>query len=56
MKNTLFALLACTAAFSLQPAFAQDGLALFSSKPCVGSIWRGNQPSNPTTRTERAGI
>jgi len=36
MKNTLLALLTCAAAFSLQPAFAQDGLALFSSKPCVG--------------------
>ena len=36
MKNTLLALLACTAAFSLQPALAQDGQALFNSKPCVG--------------------
>ena len=33
MKNTLFALLACIAAFSLQPALAQDGQALFNSKP-----------------------
>lgn len=36
MKNMLLALLACSAAFSLQPALAQDGQALFTSKPCVG--------------------
>ena len=36
MKNMLLALLACSAAFSLQPALAQDGQALFNSNPCVG--------------------
>ncbi|WP_460135640.1 c-type cytochrome [Pseudomonas sp. S1_E04] len=36
MPNTLLALLACAAALILQPAQAQDGPGLFSSKPCVG--------------------
>lgn len=36
MKNTLLALLACTAAIGLQPALAQDGHDLFNNKPCVG--------------------
>ncbi|KMT52712.1 c-type cytochrome [Pseudomonas fildesensis] len=35
MKNILLALLACTAAVSLQPALAQDGPTLFKSKPCA---------------------
>jgi cytochrome c len=35
MKNILLALLATAAAFSLQPALAQDGPALFKSKPCA---------------------
>ncbi|NWN48527.1 c-type cytochrome [Pseudomonas sp. MAFF 301514] len=35
MKNILLALLATAAALSLQPALAQDGPALFKSKPCA---------------------
>ncbi|WP_367375179.1 c-type cytochrome [Pseudomonas lini] len=36
MKNTLFALFALTAALSVQPAMAaEDGPALFKSKPCA---------------------
>ncbi|OIN50575.1 cytochrome C biogenesis protein CcsA [Pseudomonas azotoformans] len=35
MKNILRALLATAAALSLQPALAQDGPALFKSKPCA---------------------
>ena len=35
MKNTLFSLFALTAALSVQPAMAQDPLALFKSKPCA---------------------
>lgn len=36
MKNTLFSLFALTAALSVQPAMAaEDGLALFKSKPCA---------------------
>ncbi|WP_017527312.1 c-type cytochrome [Pseudomonas fluorescens] len=35
MKNRLLALLVSAAALSLQPALAQDGLALFNSKPCA---------------------
>ena len=36
MKNMLLALLSCSATLALQPALAQDGAALFNSKPCVG--------------------
>lgn len=35
MKNILLALLTTAAAFSLQPALAQDGPVLFKSKPCA---------------------
>jgi cytochrome c len=35
MKISLLALLASAAALSLQPALAQDGPALFKSKPCA---------------------
>ena len=35
MKNMLLALLASTAFIGLQPALAQDGPALFKSKPCA---------------------
>ncbi|MCD7039084.1 c-type cytochrome [Pseudomonas marginalis] len=35
MKNILLALLAAAAALSLQPVLAQDGPALFKSKPCA---------------------
>lgn len=35
MKNMLLALLAAVAAASLQTAVAQDGPALFKSKPCA---------------------
>lgn len=35
MKNTLLSLFALTAALSVQPAMADDALALFKSKPCA---------------------
>ncbi|MEZ1317848.1 c-type cytochrome [Pseudomonas fluorescens] len=35
MKNTLFSLLALTAALAVQPAMADDGPTLFKSKPCA---------------------
>ncbi len=35
MKNMLLALLASTACIGLQPALAEDGPALFKSKPCA---------------------
>ena len=54
MKNTLFALLACTAAFSLQPALAQDGQALFNSKPCVGCHMVGSKLVGPALKVVAA--
>ncbi|AZE54667.1 Cytochrome c551 NirM [Pseudomonas synxantha] len=35
MKNTLLSLFALAAWLSVQPAMAQDALALFKSKPCA---------------------
>ena len=50
MKITLLALLACIAAFSLQPALAQDGQALFNSKPCVGCHMVGSKLVGPALK------
>ena len=61
MKKVLLPLLAIGGALALQPALAQDGEALFKSKPCAaGHIKNGSQgvwgpipmPPNPVTEEE----